>query len=106
MISPRTCVNYGKKFGELKDGEYDSKLFSQLDSKVQKIANSLVTADMVSNVDETMRSIDESVASFTRVFEVPGTMKGFFEQFPRDTILNTIPKEKRKEYGLLEAKNE
>lgn len=51
---------------------------------------------MISNVDETMRSIDESVASFTRVFEVPGTMKGFFEQFPRDTILNTIPKEKKK----------
>jgi hypothetical protein len=107
-IDTKTCMRYGKKSGELtsEDVASQGKKFSQLSRTIQSLSDKLVTADFVNNVERNVEKLDTSIENFSKVFDMPGSMKWFFDQFPQNTARDRIPSHKKKEAGALKAQEE
>jgi len=70
-------MRYGKKSGELtsEDVASQGKKFSQLSRTIQSLSDRLVTTDFVNNVERNVEKLDTSIENFSKVFDIPGSMK-------------------------------
>ena len=82
------------------------KKFSQLNSTIQSLTDKLVTSDMITNVDDHINKVDTSIDQFVKVFDMPGSMKGFFSQFPVDAVVNNLSPDKKREIAELKYQQE
>lgn len=72
------------------------------------MANSFVQADLMNNIDEIVETVDEEIDEYAKIFDVPGNMSKFFEQFGTPSqLMNTYTDPayitlKRREHDLRE----
>lgn len=107
-INPKSCIAYGRKSWEIsqEDAVVQGKKFSQLNSTIQSLTDKLVTSDMITNVDDHINKVDTSIDQFVKVFDMPGSMKGFFSQFPVDAVVNNLSPDKKREIAELKYQQE
>lgn len=99
-IDPEKCLKYGEQSKELLpwtvQKSHQAKKFSELDKKVQWICDRLVTTNIINRVDQVIDSVESDLTKIGTIFNMPGSMKGFFEQFTPD--LWSLSKTDRQEY--------
>jgi len=58
-----------------------------------------VTTNIINRVDQVIDSVETDLTKIGTIFDMPGSMKGFFEQFSPD--LSSLAKTDRQEYQNL-----
>ncbi len=111
-LTLKDCVKNAEDNKLLAEWTLDKQLlnrkYSDLNRQFQNMANSFVQADLINNIDEIVDEVDEEIDEYAKIFDVPGNMAKFFEQFwTPSQLTNTYTdqnyiKLKRKEHELRE----
>jgi hypothetical protein len=104
-VSTKSCAMIGEKTGDLPRWVYDEQLknkrFSELSDQMKQMVNTFAQVDLVNNVSDAIESFDTEIEHYGRVFDIPGNMASFFDQFGSPSTME-IDKNSH-EYKLHEA---
>jgi len=104
-VSTKSCALIGEKTGDLPRWVYDEQLknkrFSELSDQMKQMVNTFAQVDLVNNVSDVIESVNTEIEHYGRVFDIPGNMASFFDQFGSPSAME-IDKNSH-EYKLHEA---
>jgi hypothetical protein len=83
------------------DEQLKNKRFSELSDQMKQMVNTFAQVDLVNNVSDAIESFDTEIENYGRVFDIPGNMASFFNQFGSPSTIE-IDKNSH-EYKLHEA---